>query len=102
MMNRKKAHRLWKKAGLQVPVRRRRRRGTRRDPMTLPTTRPNQVWAYDFVFDTCMNGQRIKCLTVIDEWSRECLTIDVAGAFELSVSFERCPDSSKNEAHQHS
>ena len=37
------------------------------------------MWAYDFVFDTCANGQTLKCLTVIDEWTRECLAIDVAG-----------------------
>ena len=37
------------------------------------------MWAYDFVFDTCANGQQLKCLTVIDEWTRECLAIDVAG-----------------------
>lgn len=39
-----------------------------------------QVWAYDFVFDACANGQPLKCLTVIDEFSRECLAIDVAGS----------------------
>jgi len=37
------------------------------------------VWAYDFVFDTCANSQTLKCLTVVDEWTRECLAIDVAG-----------------------
>ena len=35
----------------------------------------NDVWAYDFLFD-----QRLKCLTVIDEWTRECLAIEVAGS----------------------
>jgi putative transposase len=39
-----------------------------------------QVWAYDFVFDACANGQQLKCLTVVDEYSRECLAIDVAGS----------------------
>src|SRR4051795_8149205 len=39
----------------------------------------NHVWAYDFVFDTCANGHTLKCLTVVDEWTRECLAIDVAG-----------------------
>ena len=39
-----------------------------------------QVWAYDFVFDACANGQQLKCLTVVDEFTRECLTIDVAGS----------------------
>ncbi len=41
--------------------------------------RSNHVWAYDFVFDTCADGQQLKCLTVIDEFTRECLAIDVAG-----------------------
>jgi putative transposase len=31
------------------------------------------------VFDTCANGQTLKCLTIVDEWTRECLAIDVAG-----------------------
>ncbi len=34
----------------------------------------------DFVFDSCANGQQLKCLTVIDEFTRECLAIDVAGS----------------------
>ena len=38
------------------------------------------MWAYDFVFDACANGQVLKCLTVIDEYTRECLAIDVAGS----------------------
>ena len=37
------------------------------------------VWAYDFVFDTTASGQQIKCLTGVDEYTRECLAIDVAG-----------------------
>jgi putative transposase len=40
----------------------------------------NVVWAYDFVFDTTAEGRNIKCLTVIDEYTRECLAIDVAGS----------------------
>ena len=31
------------------------------------------------MFDTCANGQALKCLTIVDEWTRECLAIDVAG-----------------------
>ena len=38
------------------------------------------MWAYDFVFDACANGQQLKCLTVVDEYTRECLAIDVAGS----------------------
>ena len=40
----------------------------------------NSVWCYDFVFDSCANGQQLKCLTVVDEYTRECLAIDVAGS----------------------
>jgi len=48
-------------------------------PRPLPSTAINHVWAYDFVFDTCADGRTLKCLTVIDEFTRECLAIDVAG-----------------------
>ena len=74
-----RAHRLWKNAGLQLPKRRSRKRAAASRPRPLPPTGPNSVWAYDFVFDACANGQQIKCLTVIDEYTRECLAIDVAG-----------------------
>ena len=46
----------------------------------MPATVVGQVWAYDFVFDACANGQELKCLTVVDEYSCECLAIDVAGS----------------------
>ncbi len=78
-MSVKRAHRLWKKAELQVPRRRRQRRVASSRPRPHPATGANQVWAYDFVFDACANGQKLKCLTVIDEWTREVLAIDVAG-----------------------
>ena len=40
---------------------------------------PNQVWAVDFVFDACANGQQLKCLTVEDEFTKEGLAIEVDG-----------------------
>jgi putative transposase len=79
-MSADRAYRIWKKAGLQVPRRRPRRRVATGRPRPLPATGVNQVWAYDFVFDACANGQQLKCLTVIDEFTRECLAIDVAGS----------------------
>jgi putative transposase len=79
-MSADRAYRIWKKAGLQVPRKRPRRRVATGRPRPLPATGANQVWAYDFVFDACANGQQLKCLTVIDEFTRECLAIDVAGS----------------------
>lgn len=79
-MSADRTHRLWQKAGLQVPRKRPRRRIAEHRPRPRPATDANQVWAYDFVFDACANGQQLKCLTVIDEYTRECLAIDVAGS----------------------
>jgi putative transposase len=75
-----RAHRLWRLHRLQVPKKRPRRRVAATRPRPLPATAVGQVWAYDFVFDACANGQQLKCLTVVDEYSRECLAIDVAGS----------------------
>ena len=79
-MSRHRAHRLWRLAGLQLPRRRARRRLASSRPRPVPAYGPNQVWAYDFVFDACADGRQLKCLTVIDEFTRECLAIDVAGS----------------------
>lgn len=72
--------RLWRQAGLQVPKKRTRKRIALARPRPQSPIAAGQVWAYDFVFDHCANGQQVKCLTVIDEYTRECLAIDVAGS----------------------
>lgn len=77
-MSPERTYRLWRSAGLQLPRRRPRRRVATSRPRPVPAIGPNQVWAYDFVHDACANGQKLKCLTVIDEFTRECLAIDVA------------------------
>jgi putative transposase len=79
LMSCDRTHRLWKLAGLQVPRRRPRRRVASGRPRPLAPKGAGEMWAYDFVFDACANGQQLKCLTVIDEFTRECLAIDVAG-----------------------
>jgi putative transposase len=79
-MSANRAYRLWRLAGLQLPRRRPRRRVASSRPRPLPATTANQVWAYDFVFDACANGQQLKCLTVVDEFTREALAIDVGGS----------------------
>ena len=74
---------IWAKANLQVPKKRRRKlKGVRRQPMA--ATGKNTVWSYDFVHDACANGQKIKCLTVIDEYTRECLAIEVSSSIRSS------------------
>jgi putative transposase len=87
-MSRHRAHRLWRLAGLQLPRRRPKRRIAGGRPRPLPPMGPSHVWAYDFVFDACANGQQIKCLTVIDEYTRECLAIDVAGSIRSARVIE--------------
>jgi putative transposase len=88
MMCPDRAYRLWSKAGLQIPRRRPRRRVAVSRPRPLPPSAANHVWAYDFVFDSCANGQQLKCLTVIDEWTREALAIDVAGSIRSTRVIE--------------
>jgi len=88
VMSADRAYRLWKQAGLQVPRKRPRRRVSSTRPRPQAPTTANQVWAYDFVFDACANGQQLKCLTVVDEYTRECLAIDVAGSIRSSRVIE--------------
>lgn len=76
-INPKRVYRLWRKEGLCLPRRRPRRRVRTISLRPLASTRANQVWAYDFVFDSCANGQKLKMLTVVDESTRESLAIEV-------------------------
>jgi putative transposase len=87
-MSADRAHRLWRKCGLQVPRKRPRRRIATSRPRPLPAKGAGYLWAYDFVFDACANGQQLKCLTVIDEYTRECLAIDVAGSIRSNRVIE--------------
>lgn len=78
-INVKRTQRLWREAQLCVPARRpKRRRTPRRETRPIQAVRPNHVWTYDFVYDACANGQRLKILTVTDEYTRESLAIEVA------------------------
>jgi putative transposase len=64
---------------LQLPRKRGRKRIAGGRPRPNAPNGPNQVWSYDFVFDGCANGQKLKCLTVSDEWTKEGLAIEVDG-----------------------
>jgi putative transposase len=81
IMSTDKCYRLWRLARLQVPHKRRRRRRGLATSGLQPATRPHQTWAMDFVHDTCANGHALKCLTLVDEHTREALAIDVGGSF---------------------
>jgi len=52
----------------------------KKDVPVLAAMGPNQVWSYDFVHDACANGQKLKCLTVVNEFTRRSLAVDVAGS----------------------
>lgn len=72
-LNRKKLYRLYKEERLSVRKRggRKRALGTRA-PMVIPQDR-NLRWSLDFVMDTLVSGRRFRILTVVDDFTRECL-----------------------------
>jgi putative transposase len=74
-----RAHRLWRRAGLQVPKKRGRKRVSSGRPRPNAPSAAGEVWSYDFVHDHCANGQKLKCLTITDEFTREGLAIEVDG-----------------------
>jgi putative transposase len=76
-VNVKRVRRLCIKHGLTL--RRRIRRKRRGIGVGLPCRAeyPGHVWAYDFVHDSCENGQKLKILTIEDEFTRRCLVIEV-------------------------
>jgi putative transposase len=79
-VNRKRVHRLWRREGLKVPQvqRKRRRLGHSENSCTRRRAeRPNHVWSYDFIHDQTADGRGLKLLPVVDEYTRECLTIEV-------------------------
>jgi putative transposase len=75
-----RARRLWRQGEFILPRKRPGRRIAASRPRPLPPRAANHIWAYDFVFDSCANGQQLKCLTVVDEFTHESLAIDVAGS----------------------
>ena len=80
-VNKKRVHRLWREQGLKVPDKQHKRRrlsannenGSKRKR----AEHRDHVWSYDFVIDRTEDGRRLKMMPIIDEYSRECLTIEV-------------------------
>ena len=91
--NHKRIYRLYCKEGLNLRVRKRRRRRAAAHRMERPLVgNKNQCWSMYFVTDFLYNGQRFRILTIIDNYSRKCLLLqadqhlrgmDVAYAIEL-------------------
>ena len=80
-MNHKRVERLWRREGLKVPreaakekavMAQRTVRAFRRRP-----ERKNHVWSYDFVQTRTAEGRAVRLLTLMDEYTRECLAIRV-------------------------
>jgi putative transposase len=79
-VNAKRVERIWRQEGLKVP-----RRQPKRGRLWLSdgscirkrAERRNHVWSYDFVFDRTHDGRPLRMLTLVDEYTRECLAIDV-------------------------
>ena len=77
-VNHKRVHRLYRQAGLAVRKRRKRAHvAIERRPLQMPPG-PNHTWSIDFVFDALANGKPIKCLTVVDDCTKESVEIAVA------------------------
>ena len=88
-VNHKRVQRVWQEAGMCLPLRRRRKKRAGTSTLTCSQAiRPNHVWTYDFVFDRCANGQQIKLLTVVDEYTRESLAIRVATSIKSRAVVE--------------
>ncbi len=73
--NHKRIYRLYTQANLAVR-RRKKRRGLEvdREALVLPR-RPNDTWSMDFVMDTFATGRRLKCLTIVDDCTKEAVDI---------------------------
>ena len=80
-VNHKRVYRLWRREGLKVPKRQPKRGRLWFNDGSCVRLRPqyrNHVWSYDFVRERTREGIPFRLLTVIDEYTRECLAIDVA------------------------
>jgi putative transposase len=76
-LNLKKVYRLWKSEKLNLPKRRPRKLRAKPTVGIVPKAeKANQVWTYDFVFDQSLAGKSLKMLTLIDEYTRECLVVE--------------------------
>lgn len=83
-VNHKRVQRIWQEEGLQRPLPRRRKRsrpaGGGRE--RLRAENPHHFWAIDFQIDQTMDGRSLKFLSIVDDYTRLCLTIHVGRRFK--------------------
>ena len=94
-VNHKRIERLWRREGLKVPQKQPKRRRLWLNDGSCVRLRPSyvdHVWSYDFVQDRTSDGRAFRMLTLIDEYSRECLAIDVARRLTSEDVLERLSD----------
>lgn len=77
VVNRKRVYRLYKREGLAVRKRPRRKLRALRPLPILTASRPNERWAMDFVHDYLVGGRRLRTLNIVDAYTRECHAIEV-------------------------
>ena len=91
-VNHKRVERIWRREGLKVPKKQPRRGRLWLNDGSCLRLRPgwpNHVWSYDFVADRTSDGRPLKMLTVVDEYTRECLAIDVERRADAMSVLER-------------
>jgi transposase InsO family protein len=79
-VNRKRVQRIWRELGLRVPKKQKKRRRVHLWDGSCISLKPlyqNHVWSYDFVDDRTSDGRKYKCLTIMDEFTKESLKIKV-------------------------
>jgi transposase InsO family protein len=84
LVNFKRVYRLWCQEGLKVHRKQHKRLWLGTSANSCDRKRPehyNHVWSYDLLSDRLENGRRIRMLSVIDEFTRECLALDVGRNF---------------------
>ncbi len=91
-VNHKRVERIWRQEGLKVPKKQRKRGRLWFNDGSCVRLRPthkDHVWAYDFVHGRTRDGRSFRMLAIIDEYTRECLSIDVARQLNHDDVLER-------------
>jgi len=91
-VNHKRVERIWRQEGLKVPKKQPRRGRLWLNDGSCLRLRPgwpNHVWSYDFVADRTSDGRPLKMLTLVDEYTRECLAIDIERRADAMSVLER-------------